>query len=362
MTTDPVVADSDVAAQQPGDVEGGPADELLATASVLVVIGPGGVGKTTLAAALAARAAKVHGRRALVVTVDPARRLADALGTTDLAEEAVLVPTGSEPGRLWALMVDMGQSWDRLVDRHAPDSETRQQLLNNRLYRMLTQKFTQSHDYIALDRLVDLAEQDEYDLLVIDTPPSGHALGVLDAPDRMIDFFGSRLLTWLTAPYRNRLVRTAATPFLAVAERLLGGPFLDEIAEFFWLFSGLQPGFAQRARAVKARLADPATSYVIVQTTQPQQADRAKELGRAIETRGFSPALVLVNRTPDNRVAIVDQAEIDEIQDPELRLAVERLVADAKLPATDWGPIPIQSVPVADDLTSTHRLIGLLDG
>lgn len=326
-----------------------PLDELLRDASVLIVVGPGGVGKTTLAAALGVRAAGEFGRRVLVVTVDPARRLAGVLGTEGLAEEAVLVPVGGD-GRLWTLMVDMGMSWDRLVTRHAPDDETRDALLDNRLYRALTEKFVQSHDYIALDRLVDLAEDETYDLVVIDTPPSVHAIGVIDAPDRMIDFFGSRLLTWLTAPYRSRLVRTAAAPFLSLAERLLGGAFLNEIADFFWLFSQLQPAFVERAEQVKRALASSETRYLVVQTPEPQPARRAAQLGDALRERGHEPAMVLVNRAPSKAVAsLLGDHVVDDIEDDSLRAAVLEVVrqptAESSVDHNRWGELPVHAVP-----------------
>lgn len=276
-------------------------DELLATSSVLVVVGPGGVGKTTLAAALGTRAAQVHGRRCLVVTVDPARRLAEAMGVAELSEEPIVVPlrsatTVSSKGRLWALMVDMSKSWDQLVTRHAPDEETRDSLLSNRLYQTLTRRFAQSHDYIALDHLVDLAQEDRYDLIVVDTPPSVHAMDVLDAPDRMIEFFGSRLLRWLTAPYRSRVVHATAKPFLAVAERLLGGEFLAEVTEFFWRFSSLQPDFVRRANVVKAKMKDSGTRYVIVRTPEEGPAAQAAALGAELARRGHVASLWITNR------------------------------------------------------------------
>ncbi len=334
----------------PGTEASAPIDTLLASARVLVVVGPGGVGKTTLAAAMAARAAIEHQRRTLVVTVDPARRLADALGIGSLPEEPVLVPLGrGAEGRMWALMVDMEQSWDRLVRRHSPDDATRDGLLANELYQTLTTRFVQSHDYIALDRLVDLAEEDRYDLVVIDTPPSIHALDVLDAPDRMLDFFASRLLTWLTAPYRTTVVRLAAKPFLAVAERLLGGPFLAQIAEFFWLFSSLQPGFAKRARAVKRRLSDPTTRYVVVQTPEPIPRQRGEELTAELVRRGHPPALTIVNRALDHTIATIDADDLDAVSDPSLRAAISQLRDSARADeaAAPQGPVvagPTQAV------------------
>jgi anion-transporting ArsA/GET3 family ATPase len=273
-------------------------DHLLGTAQVVVVVGPGGVGKTTVSAALAARAAACLERRVLVVTVDPARRLADALGLDQLHDEPSLIPVGEagRGGRLWAAMVDMARAWDRLVAQLATSEADRDELLANRLYRLLTRRFVQSHDYVALEQLIEVTATGSYDLVVVDTPPSVHALDVLDAPARMIEFFDSRLLRWLTAPYRSRLAGAAARPFLGVAERLLGGPFLTEIARFFFVFSRLRDPFVARARAVERRLADPDTAYVVVSTPESGPSATAAALGRALVDRGHPPALTLLNR------------------------------------------------------------------
>ncbi len=344
-------------------------DTLLADARVVVVVGPGGVGKTTLAAAMAARAAIRHGRRALVVTVDPARRLADALGVGAVAEEPIRVDLdagigdggSSEPSRgdgaMWAVMVDMEQSWDRLVRRHSPDDTVREGLLGNELYQTLTTRFVQSHDYIALDRLVDLADQDDYDLVVIDTPPSVHALDVLDAPDRMLEFFGSRLLTWLTAPYRTRMVRLAAKPFLAVAERLLGGPFLEQIAEFFWLFSSLQPGFARRAREVKRRLSDPATRYVVVQTPEAVPRARGQELAEELRRRGHPPAITLVNRALDPSILGLGDDAIAGVGNRTLR----RAIGDLRVAAETDSTTPATVGPSHEVLWTAGALVAAAD-
>jgi anion-transporting ArsA/GET3 family ATPase len=137
--------------------------------------------------------------------------LAEALGVSRLTEEPVLVPVGDGAGRLWVLMVDMAKSWDELVVGHAPDPDVSSRLLENALYRTLTRRFVQSHDYIALDHLVTLADQDRYDLVIVDTPPSGHALDLLDAPGRMIEFFESRLLRWLTVGAGSGVTALAAS-------------------------------------------------------------------------------------------------------------------------------------------------------
>lgn len=336
-------------------------DSVLENASVLLVTGPGGVGKTTLSAALAARAAAEHGRRALVVTVDPARRLASALGISELTEEPVLVPVPGD-GRLWAMMVDMTKSWDALVQRHAPDEQTATALLQNRLYQMLTRRFAQSHDYIALDHLVDLADDDRFDLVIIDTPPSVHALDILDAPNRMVDFFGSRLLKWVTAPYRSRVVGATAKPFLAIAERLLGGEFLAEVAEFFWLFSTLQPDFVRRANVVTKQMHDPKTSYVGVRILEDGPAAQSATLATELVKRGHHCSLWLNNRViaQDNQLVLPDKLE------DSLRQALHHVACQSDAQATIRLRYPLVDGNEADvawrggPIHDLESLLGLL--
>ncbi|MGF1597724.1 MAG: ArsA family ATPase [Acidimicrobiales bacterium] len=339
-------------------------DRLVAEAAVIITVGAGGVGKTTMAAALGALAAE-RGRRVLVVTVDPARRLADALGVTDLPEEPVLVPVGDE-GRLWVSMVDMARSWDELVAKVSPDAATRDALVANGLYRALTTRFIQSHDYIALDHLCDLTDIDRYDLVVIDTPPSTHAIDVLDAPDRMTAFFDSRLLRWLTAPYRSRVAQATARPFLAVAERLLGGPFLAQIAEFFWLFSRLQPGFVGRAGRVRARLDADDTAYVVVTTAEPSAIDQTDQLLDALALRRHHPRLIIHNRaSPLSEERDRDEA-VTAVADPSLAAAMTSLViGDGRVGralAGRSGPVPaVVRVPWrVGELGTARQLAALL--
>ncbi len=343
-----------------------PVDQLLADASVMLVVGPGGVGKTTLSAALGIRAARDHDRKVLVVTVDPARRLAQALGVTEIRQEEVLVPVGQGPGRFWALMVDMSHSWDQLVARHSPDAKTKEALLSNRLYRTLTQRFVQSHDFIALDHLVEFTDDGRYDLVIVDTPPSVHALDVLDAPSRMIEFFRSRFLKWLIAPYGNRLVHAAAKPFLSVAGRLLGGPFLSEITEFFWLFSRLQDTFVARAKTVQGRLHHPSTHYVVVETPEKIPRQRAKELSAELGRRHHQPSLRIVNRALPGSVGQIRSETIEAVANDELRAAVSALAKTAneqQAPVgAGQGDVPVTVVPIAaGPLETVGDLARLLD-
>ena len=276
---------------------------LLASREIVVACGPGGVGKTTTAAAAAALAAARLGGRVLVVTVDPARRLADALGLDHIGNEEHRVPdeafqaAGVKPkGELWAAMLDTKQSWDALVRRHAPDAATRDQILANPLYRNISGRFVQSHDYIAMERLYELHGEGDYDLLVVDTPPSRNALDFLDAPERMADFFSSRLLRWLIVPYRSRLVNLASKPFYQVADRVLGSQFLSDIAEFFILFQSMYDGFVQRARAVQRLLADRRTSFVVVSTLEPAPLREAEAFTTELTRRGLHLGAVVLNK------------------------------------------------------------------
>jgi len=309
----------------------GSLDGLLAAKEIVIACGPGGVGKTTTAAALAAMAACHHGGKVLVLTVDPARRLADALG---LAGPAGVGATGgpaaadglgntgagggignterpvpvevfrdagvSPRGELWAAMLDTKESWDALVRRHAPDAATRDQILANPLYRNIAGRFVQSHDYIAMERLYEIHAEGDYDLIVVDTPPTRNALDFLDAPQRMADFFSSRLLRWLIVPYRSRLVNMASKPFYQVADHILGTQFLADIAEFFILFQSMYDGFVERAESVTRLLSDRRTTFMVVSTLEATPVREAEFFATELVRRRLHLGAVVLNKVlPD---------------------------------------------------------------
>ena len=292
---------------RPFDSNSASLDRLLASKEIAVTCGPGGVGKTTIAAAAAAMAACHHGGRVLVLTVDPARRLADALGLKGIGNAEHRIPdeafrdSGVTPrGELWAAMLDTQASWDALIERHAPDPRTRAQILANPLYRNLAGRFVQSHDYIAVERLFEIHATGHYDLIVVDTPPSRHALDFLDAPKRMAEFFSSRLLRWLIVPYRSRLVNFASRPFYQVADRVLGTQFLADIAEFFILFQSMHEGFVERADAVVRLLGDRRTTFIVVSTLESSPLDEAELFAGELVRRHLHLGAFVLNRTlPD---------------------------------------------------------------
>ncbi len=272
-------------------------DNLVTDSKVVIVAGPGGVGKTTVAAALGLHAAKRHGRRVLVITVDPARRLAEVLGIDELTEESILVPVGSEQGRLWALMVDMAQSWNALIRREGDDDEI-DALLNNPLYQTLTRRFVQSHDYVALDHILDVGADGDYDLIIVDTPPSSHAVDLLDAPGRIIEFFDGALIKWLTAGSSGFIGKATTKPVALAAQRLLGREFLNDIGVFFSAMASFGPVLIRRAKELQRRLAEPGTSYVVVTTTEEVPAGEATRLIDELVVRKHEPSLVILNKVP----------------------------------------------------------------
>jgi anion-transporting ArsA/GET3 family ATPase len=275
----------------------------MASKEIVICCGSGGVGKTTTAAAAAAMAAVKHGGKVLVLTVDPAKRLANALGLEGFGNVETQVPpaafeaAGYRPrGELWAAMLDTKQSWDNLVRRHAPDKHTAARILENPLYQNISGRFVQSHEYIAMERLYELHSEGSFDLIVVDTPPTRNAVDFIEAPERMAEFFSSRLLRLLIVPYRSRLVNFASKPFYQVADRILGSQFLQDIAEFFILFQTMYDGFVQRARAVTRLLHDHRTTFVVVTTLQAAPVHEAEFFIDVLTDKKFHLGALVLNK------------------------------------------------------------------
>ena len=352
------------------------ATDRLSRWDVAVFCGPGGVGKTTTAAATAVEAAAVLPARVLVITVDPARRLADALGIGELGNVERRVPgeafraAGVEPaGELWGAVLDTRRSWDDLVRRHAPDAATAQRILANRFYRDLSSRFVASHDYIAMERLHQLHSSGAWDLIVVDTPPSRHAIDLLEAPARLADFFSSRLLRWLTAPARSRMTALASRPFTVVADRLLGAHLLSEITEFFLLFQGMYDGFVQRARQLERLLADHRTTFVVVTTLDAGPAAEAEALVGALARRGLRADPLVLNKllprylleeVPAGLAGRMDQVASElagaagEAGEP---AAVARVLTEAARSFLDLGRVARREAVREEQMRARHRSV-----
>ena len=314
---------------------------VLENGRLVVVTGSGGVGKTTMSAALGAYAASQYNRRVLVLTVDPARRLADALGLESFGnsvveiESSALARNGVPPaGRMFAAMIDTKASWDELIARCAPNADVRDKVLSNKLYRNLTERFVNSHDYIAMERLFEAQQSNAYDLVIVDTPPSRNALDVLDAPRRMKEFFASRLLKLLTSQAQSRLFSLAAKPFFLVADRILGARFLSDITEFFTLFRTMEDGFVKRANEVEAVLKQQDTSFMVVTTLESAPLHEAEFLIDALRERGFSLNTVIANRVTPQELVSQAQAALNRleasIQEPSFVQAVVQATEGAE--------------------------------
>jgi anion-transporting ArsA/GET3 family ATPase len=293
---------SDARADQ-GAAKSGSIDGLLAAKEIVIACGPGGVGKTTTAAAAGVMAAVRQGGKVLVLTVDPAKRLANALGLEGIGNAERRVPdetfraAGLKPrGELWAAMLDTKESWDALIRRHAPDPQTRDEILANPLYQNISGRFVQSHDYIAMERLYEIHSEGDYDLIIVDTPPTRNALDFLDAPQRLADFFSSRLLRWLIVPYRSKLVNAATKPFYQIADRILGTQFLADISEFFILFQSMYDGFVERAESVGRLLSDRRTTFMVVSTLEAVPLREAEFFAHELTDRHLHLGAIVLNK------------------------------------------------------------------
>jgi len=245
---------------------------LIAASRVLVVCGTGGVGKTTIAAALALQGARV-GRRTLVLTVDPARRLADALGMKgDLAAPTrIPVPGDVAPGgELWAMMLDPKRTFDGLVERFASDAETRRRILHNHYYQKASESLSGSQEYMAMEKLLEVALDGDWDLVVLDTPPSRNALDFLEAPRRLLAVLEEGALKWLITPGFSaaraglRLFGQGGARLFSFFERFTGGEVIAGISEFVTAFATLLDGFRGRAADVEKLLREPGSAFVMV--------------------------------------------------------------------------------------------------
>lgn len=269
-------------------------------ARVLVCVGPGGVGKTTLAAAIAVEAAS-EGRRVALVTIDPARRLASALGLSGHLDDT-LRPVPGAPG-LEAAMLDTRASFDALVGRIASSEHERRAILDNRVYEAFSRTLARPHAYVAMERLHDLVTRGEHDLVVLDTPPTRSALDILDAPGRLARFAGSGVADALVAALGPRetglragLRRGGQAVMGELMAQLLGHQLAEDLAGFFAVFLHLRAGFATRAAEVQRILRAPGTRYVLAAAPDATHLEDARALAAGLSERGVRIACVLSNR------------------------------------------------------------------
>ena len=270
--------------------------ELVADRRILVCCGSGGVGKTTSAAVLALEAAKA-GRRAVVVTIDPAKRLADALGLEGLTDTPSRIE-GDWPGELWALMLDTKSTFDALVVANATSPEQGERILQNRFYRNISGALSGTQEYMAMEKLYELHEQTDFDLIVVDTPPTRNALDFIDASRRLSRFLDHRLFRMLTSPSRGivKAVNVAAQTFFRTVAKVVGAEVIEDAIAFFRAFEGMEEGFRTRADRVTELLSDPQTAFVLVASPRRDTVVEAKFFADKLGEADIAVQAVVVNR------------------------------------------------------------------
>ena len=281
----------------PGRIgDGAGLTEVTATSHVVICCGSGGVGKTTTAAVIALEAARA-GRRAVVVTIDPARRLADALGLEGLTDTPSRID-GPWPGEMWALMLDTKATFDGLVRRYAADPGQTERILANSFYRNISGALSGTQEYMASEKLYELAEEGDWDLVVVDTPPTRTALDFLDAPQRLARFLDHRLYKVLMTPTRGfvKAVNVAAQAVTRSLSKVVGAEVIGDAIAFFQAFEGMEEGFKQRAARVDELLRDRSTAFVLVASPKADTVAEAGYFADKLRENGITVRGLIVNR------------------------------------------------------------------
>jgi anion-transporting ArsA/GET3 family ATPase len=279
--------------------------ELIGERHVVICCGTGGVGKTTTAAALAIEGAR-RGRDAVVVTIDPAKRLANTLGLEHLSNTPHEIGrdawdadgSAAAGGRLHALMLDTETTFDQLVQKYALNEQQSEQILENGFYRNIAGALSGTQEYMAMEKLHELHEDGSYDLIVVDTPPTRHALDFLDAPNRLIRLLDNRIFRLLMMPTRAylRVASAAVQAFLRRVTKVVGAEVVDDVVAFFRAFEGMEQGFRDRAAAVEQLLADESTAFVLVTAARRDAVDEAEFFADRLAESGLGVAALVVNR------------------------------------------------------------------
>ena len=275
---------------------------------VIVCAGPGGVGKTTTAAAIAVLAAR-RGANVAALTVDPARRLADSLGIgnpgaepRDVDPALWRLPGQPRPGRLTVMMMDTKRTFDEVVERHASSPEARDRILNNALYKHVSAQLAGAHEYMAMEKLLSIKSDASYDLIVLDTPPTRDALDFLSAPERLVGALDSSLMSWLAQAFHPTrglslgLLARGVSRVLSVMGRITGRELLEQLSAFIVDMNDLFGGFRERATAVARAFRGPEFGFVLVSSTRQNALDESLELARQLRAEGMALDAFIVNR------------------------------------------------------------------
>ncbi|TNE84984.1 MAG: ArsA family ATPase [Deltaproteobacteria bacterium] len=276
----------------------------LDSTNLVVCVGSGGVGKTTTSAAIGLRGA-VRGRKVMVLTIDPAKRLANSLGLKRFSGEGQQIDLSALPeakGELWAMMLDSKSTFDNVIARVSPNEEVRDRILNNRLYRVMADTFAGSQEYMATEKLYDIVHSGEFDLVVLDTPPVKNALDFLESPGRIVDFLDERVFGWLLEPedsrglFGMRIISGAGGVVFKLLGLVMGAEFLNDFKEFLSDFKELYDGFRQRHDAVMALFNREDTQFVTVCAPTESSVDVASFFQDELGARELPRGGVVVNQ------------------------------------------------------------------
>ena len=328
--------------------------ELVEQRHVILCCGTGGVGKTTTAATFAIEGAR-RGRNAVVVTIDPAKRLANTLGLEHLSNSAHEIarerwdPDGDAVrggGRLHALMLDTETTFDQLVQTYARNDEQATGILSNRFYRNIAGALSGTQEYMAMEKLYELHDQGGFDLIVVDTPPTRHALDFLDAPRRLTRLLDNRVFRMLMVPTRGvvRVGGVAAAAFLKTISRVVGSEAVDDLVAFFRAFEGMEAGFRERAAQVTQLLAADETAFVLVTSPRRDAVEEAEYFAGRLADGEFSVDALVVNRVHERYSDIEPEA----LRDRARELAGRRSEASNRLAAQYANLADLEEVAVRE--------------
>jgi anion-transporting ArsA/GET3 family ATPase len=347
---------------------------------ILICAGPGGVGKTTTSAAIAAGMA-ARGLKVAVLTIDPAKRLADSLGLPELGnverqvDPALFTKAGVDPGggELWAMMLDSKATFDDVVAKNAPDEETRDAVLSNRIYKELSSALAGSQEYMAMEKLYEIWSEDRYDLLVLDTPPSRNALDFLEAPNRLLQFIEGRSLQVFLAPtgFAAKVAGRGTSVMFSILRRITGVDLLQDLSEFFSAFSGMVSGFRERATKVNELLADEHSAFVVICGPQSETIAEASYFRDKLAEQKLPFCGAIVNKVhragealSGDSAGALRKALGDELGDrvaanyEDYHSLAERDRQNIERLANELGTDGIVEVPYLDE--DVHDLAGLL--
>jgi anion-transporting ArsA/GET3 family ATPase len=313
--------------------------------STVIVTGAGGVGKTTLSAALGA-AISANGISTLVLTIDPAKRLADALGIHELGDTPALIK-GSD--HMWAAMLDASASWEAIIHRYA-DPEVGSRLLANRYFQALADRFPAAQSYAAGERMAEYIETKRFDVIVVDTPPSGGGIDFFQAPAMANDLMSGKLLKWLTGsnlPGRGLIYRFTAKPMLRLADAALGGPMLSEVTDFLIDLRTMHDTISVRSRTIESYLRQADT--LVATTADPTPMYETRRFFNELEGINIAPSGIMFNRKlPDEWIAAADRP-IRGVADPLLR-------TKAKVNLRSWASESRRQSDAADEISARYHV------